>query len=124
MTITLSPVENSFAYLPDSVYGFNISWLSNTTLTVSAGFCRDSTLIFDIIDTTADTINAAINGLNGLDTGTFAASTAYAVYKVYDPSGRLPTGSMISLSFSAPLLPTGYAKYRRIGTAITDGSTH
>ncbi len=95
----------------------------NTLLDVAVGQCRDSSNTVDMVLSTAVTINAAANGINGLDTGTFAASKVYNVFLVSDPVDGNTTGAMISLS-STPLLPFGYSAYRLIGFAVTDASTH
>jgi len=123
-TYASSPAENLLAYLPDSVKGFKVARASNTTLTVTAGVCRDSTGIFDMSLASTTTINTAVVGKNGIDTGTFAASTVYAVHVVNDSTGHILPGCIISTSASAPVLPTGYDIFRRIGWAVTDSSTH
>lgn len=114
-------------YLPQYINGFQISndaTTPNTLLDVAAGNSLDSTGTFQITTSSPIVINAAINGLNGLDTGTFAASTLYAVHIVADPVTNQPTGAMISLSSSAPLLPFGYSVFRLVGHAATDASAH
>lgn len=113
-------VNQPFLY----VNNFPIAVASNTTLTVGAGICRDSTNTFDMELTSTITINAAANGLNGLDTGTFAASKVYAVYVITDPYSGNPAGAMISLSLTAPTMPFGYGAFRLVGYAITDSSIH
>jgi len=118
---TLIRVYNS----PDLyVDGLGISWASNTTLTIATGSCRDSTNAADLVISSAKTLNAAVVGLNGIDTGTFAASTTYAVFVIGDSSGYKPTGVIMSLSTTAPTLPFGYDLIRRIGWGCSDVSTH
>jgi len=113
-------VNLPFAY----ANGLAVSWASNTTLSVALGQCRDSTNAFDLVISAAKTINAAVNGVNGLDTGTFAASTTYAVFVIGDSSGFSATGTLISTSATAPVLPTGYDIFKRVGWAFSDSSTH
>lgn len=64
----------------------------------------------------------AVGSTNGcLDTGSIATSTWYHVFQVI----RTDTGVvdfLCSLSPSAPTLPTGYTKQRRIGSYKTDGT--
>lgn len=101
----------------------------NTKLDISAGSIRDSSDTYQIITTTSTVINAATNGLNGLDTGTLAASKVYAVYMVSDPVTANPTGAMISLTYPpgstlGPLMPFGYSAYALIGYIATDASVH
>lgn len=95
----------------------------NTKLTIAAGTTLDSTATFQIGTTSTITINAANNGLNGLDTGSLAASTVYSVYLIADPVSQQATGAMISLS-ATPLLPFGYSAFALLGYAVTDASSH
>jgi hypothetical protein len=96
----------------------------NTKIDVGTGVCRDSSDTYDMINAASVTINAANNGLNGLDTGSLAASTVYYVHLVSDPVSGNTTGAMISLSATAPLMPYGYSAFRVIGFMVTDGSVH
>lgn len=123
-TYVSSPAENLLAYLPDSMAGFKVAWASNTTLTVTSGTCRDSAGVYDMYLPSTTTINTAVVGLNGIDTGTLAASTVYAVHLVNDASGHVVPGVIVSTSITAPVLPAGYSIFRRIGWAVTDSSTH
>lgn len=96
----------------------------NTLLDIAPGSCMDVTGTYQLTSNANIVINAAVNGLNGLDTGTFAASKVYAVYMVWDPVTNQPNGAMISLSLTAPLMPFGYSAYLLIGYAVTDASVH
>src|SRR5258708_33714271 len=71
-------------------------------------------------------INSAVNGVNGLDTGTIAASTQYAVYLIGDSRNYNNAAAVISLTsnYPDPLMPSGYDSYRLIGFMATDGPTH
>lgn len=100
------------------------SWVSTTSIQVAAGQCRDSTNTYDIVIPSAITLNAAVNGINGLDTGSLASLTWYAVYAVADSSGFKTPGVMLSTSSSKPTLPFGYSIFRRIGWVLTDSSSH
>ena len=102
--------------------GLNLARASNTTLTVSVGQCRDSTNVLDMFVTSTLTINGAINGANGLDTGTLAASTVYYVYLISDLQGFNPTAALISTSPNSPHMPYGYGAIRKLGRVLTDGS--
>jgi hypothetical protein len=111
------------------VNGFNLSWFSNTQLTMTDGLCRDSTDTWDIVvNTTAHAgtvIDATIRGLNGLDSGALAASTFYAIFAIADSTYNHPSGFLISATtHEAPVMPFGYDVARRIGWALTDGSSH
>jgi hypothetical protein len=109
------------------INGFGISndaTTPNTLLDIAPGSCLDSTGTYQLNSNAVLTINAAVNGLNGLDTGTFTASKVYAVYVVWDPVTFLPTGGMLSLSYTQPLMPFGYSAFLLIGYATTDSSAH
>jgi hypothetical protein len=112
---------------PYYINGFAISndaTTPNTLLDVSAGSCLDSTGTFQLNSNSAVVINTAVNGLNGLDTGTIAASKLYAVYMVWDPVSFQPTGAMLSLSYTQPLMPFGYNAFLLIGYVTLDSSAH
>jgi hypothetical protein len=110
-----------------------------TVLDVAAGQMRDSTNTYDLnignyngeVSQTATAnvvtlINAAVNGLNGLDTGTLGASKVYNVFVVSDPVSGNPSGAILSLGAPTvgPLMPFGYSAFRHVGYAITDASNH
>lgn len=101
----------------------NNSTTPNTKLNIASGTTTDSTLIYQMVSTSSITIDATTTGLNGLDTGTLAASTVYSVYLVADPVDLNTIGAMISTS-ATPLLPFGYSIYKLLGYAVTDASSH
>lgn len=137
-------VQNDPIYTLPFLYiqGMNISIASTTMLAIAPGQCRDST---DTIDMPVGypnlqgatlpaiqyqnympglLINSAVNGANGLDQGTIAASTQYAVYVIGDSRGYNPVAGLLSLtSNSAPKLPLGYDSMRLIGFQATGGSS-
>lgn len=102
-----------------------ITWGSATTLLVSNGQERDTTNTWDIENPVA-TINAAINGFNGLDTGSLAANTFYYVYVIRNTQGLpyKPTGYLLSTSATQPVLPAYYNIFSVIGIWPTDGSAN
>ena len=114
-----------------------------TVICVAPGAARDSTNSIDMvvglqnyfgIDNPAVQfqnyqpglfVNSAVNGANGLDTGTIAASTQYAVYLIGDSRNYNNTAAVLSLtSNTAPTLPSGYDSYRLIGFWATDSSSN
>lgn len=135
-----TPAVNARQYY---INGLKLAWVSNTTLTVGAGRCSNSTNVNDIsvglplnvaatqtgvlpvtAGTGAVTINAASNGAGGLDIGALANSTYYAVYAIGDSYGNNPGSALISANLTAPLLPAGYDMSFRLGYLKTDGSAH
>lgn len=96
----------------------------NTQVDIATGSILDSTGVYQMESTAAITIDAATNGLNGLDTGSLAASKVYAVHLIADPVNYNTMGAMVSLSATAPLLPFGYSVFALIGYITTDASSH
>jgi hypothetical protein len=128
-------VQNDPIYQLPFLYvnGLTVSVASDSTLTISAGQCRDSNDIMDIVigsaplnggTTTAPvTLDAATVGANGLDTGTLGNSLVYAVYAIGDSRYYQLPATLLSLaSNSVPRMPFGYDSYRLIGYAVTDGT--
>jgi hypothetical protein len=143
--MAIAQIQNEAVYALPHLYvqGLQLSAASTTVMSVAPGAARDSTNSIDMvvglqnyfgIDNPAAQflnyqpgllINSAVNGANGLDTGTIAASTQYAVYLIDDSRNYNNTAAVISLTSNiAPLLPSGYDSYRLIGFWETDGSSH
>jgi hypothetical protein len=115
-----------------------------TSIVVSPGAARDSNNILDMvvglqnyagIDLPAAQfqgyqpgllVSSLVNGANGLDTGSIAASTQYAIYLIGDSRLYNPTAAVLSLTsnYPGPIMPKGYDSYRLIGFWATDGSKH
>ena len=138
-------IQNDPVYSLSHLYvsGMNISVASTTILAIQPGACRDSNNMIDMVIGGQNLeglnlpaiqfqnyqppiyINSAINGVNGLDQGTIAASTQYAIYIIGDSRGYNATAGLLSLtSNAAPLLPKGYDSLRLRGFIETDGSLH
>ncbi len=96
----------------------------NSLLDIAAGQCRDSTDAFDMLLPSAITINTAVNGAGGLDTGTIAANKMYAVVLIADPVSGNATNAMFTLAPTAPVMPFGYSAFRLIGYVAIDASSH
>jgi len=93
----------------------------NTKLDVAAGVCTDSTNV-RMLSMTASTLDCGTVGANGLDTGSLANNTWYHVFTIGQIDGT--TAVLASASLGSPVMPTGYAIRRRIGSFKTDGSAH
>lgn len=110
------------------INGCQVSRTSNTTVTVNNGQVRDSMDAFDIAVSSPLVVNFAAQGVNGLDTGTFAASTPYYIFVLYDQTQANPPCALASLSPTAPVLPAlygvTYSHFRCVGWVLSDGSTH
>jgi hypothetical protein len=70
-------------------------------------------------------LTAALNasGAGGLDTGSEAANTWYAVYAIGDSSGSNNPAALFSASFSSPSLPSGYDQQALVWAVKNDGSS-
>jgi hypothetical protein len=83
-----------------------------------------STWIADVAGMSKSSSSWAAGTGNGmLDTGSFAASTVYYLYRIWNPS-TLAVDYLMSLSNSAPAMPSGFTKKRLIGAVLTDASTY
>ena len=86
---------------------------------VASGQCRDADDTFDMVAGSSMTAAMdAATGAGGLDTGTVSADTTYYVWFIVDSAAVNPPAAMYSLSVTAPTMPSGYDKKRRVGTAI------
>lgn len=92
--------------------------------------------------TTFSNIDITVSGVNGLDTGSEAANTWYAVHviagdgqtTVTDPTANnsqfpcqrraVKQAGLLSLSGTAPTLPPGYSRFRRVGWVRNNGSSN
>ena len=67
------------------------------------------------------TANIVSSGVDGLDTGSPSASTWYAIHVITNAAGTL-VASLLSLSPTAPTLPSGYTLFRRVGWVYNNAS--
>jgi hypothetical protein len=104
--------------------GLSVNGLTNTQVKISSGVTIDSTATFQMVNNSDVTISAANTGINGIDTGVLVASKVYAVFLVSDPVTNLPTGGMVSLSYTQPILPFGYSAFALVGYITTDSNAH
>lgn len=84
----------------------------------------DEISIEDVLASTVSvTVDITVAGANGLDAGAEAASTWYAVWLIFNPSTST-VASLLSTSFSAPIMPAGYTKKRRVGAVRNDAASN
>jgi hypothetical protein len=91
------------------------------TLSVGAGTADDSTNTTTITIPAGQTrtVDVTTSGVGGLDTGSIAANTMYALYVLKNQAGNV--GAMISLNFTTFSWPN--SKWRRVGTALTNANS-
>lgn len=108
------------------LYGNALNYISASTVQVEAGAARNIADNFDL--RLAANTNAVLSasGVNGLDTGSEAASTWYYVWVIGDSTGANPTATLLSLSSTVGGLtfPAGYDRARRVGAVRNDGSSN
>lgn len=125
------PAQNAYAQALQGLTLSNDSGTPNTILDVAAGACTDdNATIASRVLMTLSAITGTIagtwvvgTGQPKLDGGSVTPSTWYDVYVIK----RMDTG-VVDIVFgvggSAVTLPTNYTKKRRIGSFLTDGSSH
>lgn len=94
----------------------------NTKVDVAAGVAVDSTNALLMKLAAGVTVDFGTTGADGLDTSTIGASKTYHIHLISKADGT--TACLASLSATAPTMPTGYTKFRRIGSVLTDSSSH
>ena len=104
-------------------HGRKLSWASNTTITVAASsvVLKNSAGQTVKISSPSATLNSASSGANGIDTGSVANNTEYYIWGIYNGT---TFASLMSLSSTAPTLPSGYTYSTLMGCWLTDGSAH
>lgn len=118
-----STAIQGLTFLSDQIsYSVNIL-LSTTSIDFSGG-------IFNFSDGTGQTTVNAITGkivnqnwnagasAGLLDTGTIAISTWYSLFAIYNPTTEIADYISTLSSNTAPTLPTGYTKYKKLPGAI------
>lgn len=101
--------------------GFEFDW-DGTTFTLQAGTCRNDDDTYTITKTSTTTINTGSTGAGGLDTGSLASNTWYYVWMIAKSSDGT-TSAMLSTSSTAPTMPSGYDKKRRVGSIKTQSGS-
>lgn len=138
-------IQNNAVYSLPHLYtqGMNVSVASNTVIAIAPGQCRDMNNDVDMPISFPNLqgntyppvlfqnylqplfLDSSVNGANGLDTGSLAASSNYLIYVIGDSRGYNQTAGLISLYSNAyPIMPEGYDSYLLIGFVSTDASTH
>lgn len=109
------------------IYGLEVSAAGATaTFGVAAGAASDGAASNFMILASAFTKTMASwavgSGNGSLDTGAVAANTTYHIWLIGRTDGTL-RDILVSLSASAPTMPTGYTYKRHIQSMKTDGSS-
>lgn len=111
------------------IQGLLLSYVSATgTVSCAPGQCRDLTNTNDISITSALSLDLAISGVGGLDTGTVANNTLYYAYLIASSTKQKQpaliasaASASISAAVQQPAYPFGYDTCLRLGAVRTDG---
>lgn len=100
-----------------------INWTSTTAaaITVDALSVSNGAGAYLTLQTVSLTLATGSSGANGIDAGSVAANRWYYLYVIYNPT-TVTTACLMSLSATAPTLPSGYTYFARVGTCLTDGA--
>jgi len=96
-----------------------VAYASASTVDIDADVLSVEGILFKSVNLTV-ALDAG-TGANKLDAGSPANSTWYAVHVIAQTDGEGVAG-LLSLSATAPTLPSGYSWHRRVGWVLNDGS--
>lgn len=99
-------------FLTGYMQGLLIRWAGASSITIDGGLCRDATDAQTIRVTSPLSVSLTTVGANGLDAGAEAPSTFYYPYVAMKADGSVC--GLLSVSPTAPTLPTGYLYQRRL----------
>ena len=114
ITVASSGTASSGGCVKGEYSGLSIKVTSTTALTVAANEISLSTNANAYLTARSVSVSVATgtSGANGIDTGSLAINTFYAVYVI---SNGTTTAGLLSLSATAPTLPSGYTYFARVG---------
>jgi hypothetical protein len=99
--------------------GLHLEFLTTTTFQVTAGLCRDSTNVDDIILNAPVVVDINKVGVGGLDEGTPLMKQRYTVYLLGDSTKFKESSVILSLSDTGPVVDSGYDMVRIVGHIAT-----
>lgn len=107
----------SFSNLKSSATGLS----ALITVTADELVVENTSNAYRTLRAVSVTPSLATSGANGLDTGTSAASTWYSVWVIWNGT---TTAGLLSLSATAPTMPSGYTHKARVGWVRSDGTAN
>ena len=122
ITINLSEYqEAAMSYSNKELYNlifYNNSATPASKVDIATGHCRSSDNTTDIDVTSTLTVDMAVAGAGGLDTGV-EANIWYHIWVIKNISTNTVAG-LFSASSTAPTMPSGYTKKKRLGAIRND----
>lgn len=131
LNVIIANAADPGSYGSGSIFGLilsNTSGFTTTRVTVSAGQARDSTNSSNLVVVTPitkrlDAVWAAGNNNGGRDTASALANgQTWHVHLIFNPS-TLAVDALFSASPTAPTLPSGFTRFRRIGSIILEAAS-
>ena len=114
-----SSIGGAFSALYGSATGTN----ANVSYTVGSICVRNSAGSKRELRNVSASAAVTNSGAGGLDINSVAANTWYYVHVIYNPATPA-TALLLSLSATAPNLPSGYTYWARVGAIKTDGTAN
>lgn len=124
--VSFPKLDSSLQFTINNSFGFGNSLMNQLILeTTSASEISITANTLSVQGIVLTNVSKLLNitnpiGVNGLDTGTEANNTWYAIFIITNDDGS-SIASLLSTALS-PALPVGYTKYRRIGWVRNDNS--
>jgi hypothetical protein len=117
-------VTSASTALASNFTGLKVEQATAATLTVTADalVLADSGGNTTTINTVSETADITVSGAGGLDTGSEASSTWYYVYIIRN-SGSSAVDALLSVSASAPTLPSGFDESALVSAVFNDSSS-
>lgn len=106
-------IQGSFKNLSASATGLS----ANVIVLVDEIVVESNANTYKTLRSVSLTIAGTTTGTNALDTGTIAVSTWYSLWVIWNGTA---TAGLMSLSVTAPTMPSGYTHKARIGWIRTD----
>lgn len=110
-------IQGAFKNLAVSATGLS----ANVTVTADEIAVENASNAYQTLRAVSLTIGGTSVGANGLDTGAIAASTWYSLWVIWNGT---TTAGLMSLSATAPTLPSGYTHKARVGWIRTDDTAN
>lgn len=108
-------LQSNFKNLALSADGISV----NVAITADELTVEDASNNYKTIRPVNVSASVALNGANGLDTGATASNTWYSVWVIWNGT---TAAALLSLSATAPTMPSGYTYKARIGWIRTDST--
>ncbi len=104
--VSTDGIRGSYQNLSVSATGLN----ATVSITAAAICVKNAANEQIVLNAVSESCNLLASGAGGLDAGSLAANTWYALYLIYNPTTS-DVSSVASLSFLAPTLPSGYSHW-------------